>query len=312
MDRFRKILVGVQLVAKGEKVSLASQKAVEQAIWVARHWQGEVTLLHSIWKADSEDHGLSRIEVMDERVPEAGRRALQDLIERCTTAGVGCQLKLVSERAWLSIIQSALRHDADLVIVGKRERDKGERRLGSTAFKLLRKCPCPVWAVRPEHDLAHKLVLAATDLSSVGDWAVRWAAQLASVGEGEMHVVHAYRIPTELSAAASDLSEEEYATRIDAIRSNAQQLIQAPLEGLEMSSEPVLHIGRNKGSVAIREAVEHLQPDLLVMGTITRGGIPGFLVGTTAEQLLGQLDCSVLGVKPADFISPVAIEQLSD
>jgi universal stress protein E len=42
-----------------------------------------------------------------------------------------------------------------------------------------------------------------------------------------------------------------------------------------------------------------------VMGTISRGGIPGVLVGNTAERLLPRLDCSLLTVKPEDFVCPV-------
>ena len=308
MDRFRSILVGVELVAKGEKVSLGSQKAVEQAIWIARHWEAEVTLMHSTWSPDSGEPLPSLDSEADASLSEAGRRALQDLVERCTTAGVGCQLSFVNERAWLAIVQAVLRGEADLVIVGKRDTEQGERRIGSTVQKLLRKCPCPVWAVRAEHDLAHKLVLAATDLSPVGDMAVRWGAQLAQVGEGAFHVVHAYRIPPALQQAAADLSEEEYGEEVDRLRTSIQAHILRPIEDIELGSEPVLHIGRNSASIAIKEAVEHLQPDLLVMGTVSRGGIPGFLVGTTAERLLGQLNCSLLAVKPLDFISPVQLE----
>jgi len=45
------------------------------------------------------------------------------------------------------------------------------------------------------------------------------------------------------------------------------------------------------------------------MGTISRAGIAGLLVGNTAERLLDQLDCSLLTVKPGDFVSPVGLEE---
>jgi nucleotide-binding universal stress UspA family protein len=48
--------------------------------------------------------------------------------------------------------------------------------------------------------------------------------------------------------------------------------------------------------------------ELLVMGTVCRTGIPGFFIGNTAEMILGQVDCSVLTVKPKDFESPVKLE----
>jgi universal stress protein E len=57
----------------------------------------------------------------------------------------------------------------------------------------------------------------------------------------------------------------------------------------------------------IREAVNHLDPDLLVMGTISRAGLAGVLIGSTAERLLDRVDCSILAVKPEDFVSPVTL-----
>ena len=47
--------------------------------------------------------------------------------------------------------------------------------------------------------------------------------------------------------------------------------------------------------------------DLLVMGTIARTGIAGFIVGNTAERLLPRIPCSVLAIKPEGFVSPVTL-----
>jgi nucleotide-binding universal stress UspA family protein len=43
------------------------------------------------------------------------------------------------------------------------------------------------------------------------------------------------------------------------------------------------------------------------MGTIARAGIPGVITGNTAERLLPSIPCSMLAVKPADFVSPVRL-----
>jgi universal stress protein E len=43
----------------------------------------------------------------------------------------------------------------------------------------------------------------------------------------------------------------------------------------------------------------------LVMGTMSRGGIPGLLIGNTAEKVLYRANCSVLTLKPDGFKSPV-------
>ena len=53
------------------------------------------------------------------------------------------------------------------------------------------------------------------------------------------------------------------------------------------------------------EAVRRLDADLLVMGTVGRSGIPGLLIGNTAEDVLNAVDCSLLAVKPPGFVCPL-------
>ncbi|MCK7506615.1 MAG: universal stress protein [Desulfobacterales bacterium] len=47
--------------------------------------------------------------------------------------------------------------------------------------------------------------------------------------------------------------------------------------------------------------------ELIVMGTVCRTGIAGFLMGNTAEMVLQQVNCSVLTVKPDGFKTPVKL-----
>ena len=48
--------------------------------------------------------------------------------------------------------------------------------------------------------------------------------------------------------------------------------------------------------------------DLVVMGTVARTGIAGFIIGNTAERLLQRLVCSVYAVKPDGFRTPVRLD----
>ena len=44
------------------------------------------------------------------------------------------------------------------------------------------------------------------------------------------------------------------------------------------------------------------------MGTVSRTGIAGLIIGNTAETILRSVRCSVLAVKPEGFVSPVSID----
>ncbi|MEE8468967.1 MAG: universal stress protein [Planctomycetota bacterium] len=324
MRRIHKILVGIVPQARKGELTPGSRNALTQASWLAERVGAELILLHSTWSEDrpaadppGDSPGDSAGDATGdptggEAEPRLGEEAcalLDSIVDEHTARGVPCRLVVTSERPWLAITHGVLRGEADLVVVGKREEVSGEggRRLGTQAVKLLRKCPSPVWVVKPEHDLVHKLVLAATDLTPVGDLAVEHGAFVAAKHACTLHGVHAYSLPMSLQLAAGRMDEQEYEEALDQIKSTAQSHIDRVIDSCGFDGESAVHIGRNAPFLAIREAVEHLHPDLLVMGTVSQGGFAGFLVGNTAERLLDRVDCSILTVKPADFVCPLAM-----
>ena len=70
---------------------------------------------------------------------------------------------------------------------------------------------------------------------------------------------------------------------------------------------PQLHLMKGHARHVVPIKVQELDVDLIVMGTVARTGIPGFLMGNTAESILNQIDCSVLAIKPFGFVSPVSV-----
>ena len=72
--------------------------------------------------------------------------------------------------------------------------------------------------------------------------------------------------------------------------------------------EPKLHVIEGDARYVVPMTARELDVDLIVMGTVARTGIAGFFMGNTAENILTQLDCSVLTVKPPGFISPITSE----
>jgi len=48
-----------------------------------------------------------------------------------------------------------------------------------------------------------------------------------------------------------------------------------------------------------------------VMGTLHRTGLAGFFIGNTAEKVLSEVNCSVLTVKPAGFVTPVSLDDVA-
>jgi nucleotide-binding universal stress UspA family protein len=67
------------------------------------------------------------------------------------------------------------------------------------------------------------------------------------------------------------------------------------------------HVHRMKGQPEkmIPLFVRSRKIDILVMGTVARTGIFGYLMGNTAENIMHELECALLAVKPGGFVSPV-------
>lgn len=301
MKRFRKLLVGLDLTADGDRITTGSRKAAVQAQWLAAKTGAELTFLHSTYHDRFEDHQIVRL-----GPSEDGALELESLVREYSDAGVPTELVYSEERPWLAMIRRVLAGKNDLVVVAKRNESADDQRpIGSLSLKLLRKCPSPVWVVKPDHDLVHRLVIAATDLTEVGDLATEFGAYVAAAHDCDLQVLHAWQISFELQMEAAQLSDEELTARKKEIEEQAVGHIRGVLQPLGMTRNVGLHVLNDAPSRAILREVEESDPDVLVMGTLSRGGIAGFLVGNTAEKLLERVDCSLLTIKPDDFVSPV-------
>ena len=284
MDLRQNILVGVDFRAGSSELSVGSQKAARQAAWIAGQNGARVCLLHSTYP--EEGGGRSPGELKPDH-----HAALESLVGELSREVSACELAIVEGKAWREITERVLSGAVDLVVVGKRNGSgETEPRLGSVAAKLVRNCPGPVWCVRPEHDLGMRLLLAASDLTPVGAKVCASAAWIAKRHACELHLLHAY------ASQSADAS-------VDDMRQAAKEaLVRA---AAEPTLEPSTHLVKGKASAAIREAVEHLGPDLLVLGATSRGE-PGHLLGDTAERVVTRVPCSLLTFKPDDFVSPLS------
>ena len=239
------------------------------------------------------------------------------------------QAKVLIGIPFLEVIREVLRHDHDLVIKSVENQDWLDRVFGSDDMHLMRKCPCPVWLIKPQSPGAYQRILAAVDVDDAfppkelasrrqqSMHILEMASSLALSDSAELHVAHAWDAIGEQS-----LRNALAYTREDKITAYVAQVKQHRKESLDKLLREVTH---NLG----KEALDYLKPqkhlvkgwarkeipllakrikaDLVVMGTVARTGIPGFLMGNTAETILNQIDCSVLAIKPPGFVTPVTL-----
>lgn len=236
--------------------------------------------------------------------------------------GVQTDVDILFGRTFIEAIVRVLRHQHDLVIKTARGfRADPLLGFGSTDMHLLRKCPCPVWMIHPEGGLygsSHSGgIMAAVDPDpanatkhALSTMIMQLATSLSLLEERPLHVVHAWHMPAQttfinspwLRITEADL--ERYATEVrETQRSRFDSLI-AEFRPLVPSMQVQFPEGLPE-RVIPRLAREN-DVEVIVMATVGRTGVPGLIIGNVAESVLSQVDCSVLAIKPANFVSPVA------
>lgn len=300
MKKIQRILVGVEFSVDGPgerpgpdaELTAGSLQAVREAAWLCQHTGARLTLLHSTW---DDEHG--------EPGPAPAGAVLDRARTAATEAGTEAELLLVEERPWLAMVRSALRGETDMVCIGRRSTDDHPG-FGSVADKLVRNCPAPVWSVSPLSPAPPARILVATDLSPAADRATELAVAIAGMAAAEVRVLHACQVPISLQLSEGRVDRGVIDAKRRDLQSRAIQHIRGtlgPHEGVHVQ----IHVVCDSPIRAIEHDVEEHRADLVALGTVSRGGIPGFVIGNTAERLLRRIETSVLTVKPADFVCPV-------
>jgi len=303
MNRIERIVVGVDL--QHGVVGATARLAIEQAQSIAKMAGAHVTLVHSHRLDEQWNEEAGRFEAVAPDTGQAEADPLEQSARALRDAGLACDVVTSSDPPALAIVRQVLREGADLVVVGKRATHTHDgRHMGSVSMNVVRHAPCLVSVVKPGSSAHPKRIVAACDTGPVGLQVIDAAARLATLFDAELHAVHAIQFSMEVQMEGSEAEHAFVRERRDTLgRQVSEQAERAGFGG-----RVHVHAGVTTPTRAVLEVVEHLDPDIVVMGTVSRGGIPGFLVGNTAERLLGLLDRSLLVAKPDGFVCPVTLD----
>lgn len=300
MQKFRNVLVGIDVDAEG-RLAAGSKPALQQALWLATRHGARVTLVHVIaWpEAVGSVLGLQPQSAVSTRQCQVNQ-LLTSLVDSARQQGIDATGRLLFGSDWLEIITLVQQERHDLVLAGTRGRSVAGRTLfGSTCNRLLRYCPCPVWSVKNEAVIALRAVLVAHDLSDSGSAALQQGAAIAELQLAELHVLHVLELPEDQRFLAS-VTGDELSAREEA----AYQQLRKEITALGGNVPASVKVCTGSAHAAILDYLQRHPVDLLCMGTIARSGLRGLLTGNTAENVLPWIDCSLLAVKPDNFVSP--------
>jgi universal stress protein E len=314
MQPFKNILVGVDL-SQYDPTTLrpgaVAHTVIRKALWLAEKTSARLTFLSALHLTEENLPHLdpADLRLLTNTAQHNAGKILGDIVSEAQKRGIAAEGQVALGGAWLELVRQALRAKHDLVLIGTRDR-KGLGRMlfGSTAVKVVRRSPCPVWVAKPGAEPAHLNILVASDFSAVADTCVRLALQLARLTAATIHLLHIVDFPLDhiWSTGLPDAKEEAY--RRD-VRKKADEALKAQIERAGgLSAAVQTHLVDDPGGLPDEGILHFIQThgiDLLVMGTQGRSGIAGIMIGNTAERILPELGCSLLAVKPAGFVCPV-------
>ncbi len=131
------------------------------------------------------------------------------------------------------------------------------------------------------------------------------AYTIAQRDSAKLHVVAAWQLWMEDSMRrhagddAVDFIRKDHEARV---HKRLDELLQTPFAD---ANDIQLHLRQGSPASVIQSVADEIEADLIVMGTVCRTGLAGFLIGNTAETLIPDVTCSLLALKPDGFRSPV-------
>ena len=304
MRRFKKIL----FCPLGHKDNAAALRRVAA---LADHNQANLAMFGAVAAPTRLQRLLHNAE-FEQNLIEAEGAALHKRLTRyrTTTDQSDVETIVVVGDPAQSIVEQVLLSHHDLVVVTTDQNDDHPGALK----RLLRKCPCPVWVLRPTRARTQRILAAVnpdpTELD-LNTTVLELAASLAEFDACELHVVHAWELYGETTMRHSAFLRIP-PEKVDELRIKEGQHREAALNEL-MQSTTIgdhrwkTHLLHGSPGVVIPNLVPKERINMIVMGTVGRSGIAGKVMGNTAEQILDHVRCSVIAVKPAEFISPIPV-----
>jgi nucleotide-binding universal stress UspA family protein len=310
-----KILVATDFLASAEA-------ALREALWLAERCGAVVTVAHVLSDmrqamcdtpaGDRQQLVTGDIEAFERAVRRTADERLKELLAPYRQGPVEMHYETLLGVPFVEIIHAVHQERHDLVVAGTQGASGWKRfMVGSTAERLVRKCPCPVWIVKAGQERPVRTVLVPVDFSAVSSKALELAGSLAAQAGARLVVLHVVEVPAEeafdiLEPVLPQTAEADTETAAGPLHHEAGQRLR---EFARSHVDPALaaETWLSEGAAwhAIDSAARRLNVDLIVMGSLARTGIPGLLIGNTAEKVMRSCDRSLLTVKPDGFVSPI-------
>lgn len=278
----RRIMLATDLTSAGDR-------AFDRAMQLAKQWNAELTVCHVIEASALRSRGVERrvrnAESELERLVNSGK--FDRKVPRHIVVGDPADRMLEHARAI----------GCDFLVTGPAHgKILGDKLLGSTAARIVRRTTTPVLAVRRRPDGPYRTIITGMDFSDPARDALLRGFMLFPTARST--VIHAFRVAPNWSGPNADKSidvvEAAERSRVIAAAEKEMAGMLAATPDRPGPIETVLLEGAPEAVLA--DYVDNYWPDLVIAGTHGRSGWEQDMIGSVAELLLTILPCDVLAV----------------
>lgn len=299
MNNYRSILVGVDF-------SSASHHALKTAIRLGAKFNVPITALHVMDPGLAGEikaaHGFSHDDLFKHFF-----HSLKTFMEQADLNPHQVRFELEVGDPFQGIVDACRRNGIDLLIMGTHGSEHESNQVGTFAGMCIRKAPADVLLVRENTWPTFDRVLACVDYSATAAKALRAARLVAEADGSKVECFYAFRSLSAMSLEYRGFSPalaKSDSTMLDGWKKELDAFVSPIMESSKVDwKTTVLECSNVRDS--IMEYIKTSKIDLVVLGTRGKADLRTMFMGTTAEKVIIRASCSLLAVKPENFVCPV-------
>lgn len=218
---------------------------------------------------------------------------LNALLRPLASDSVSVAAEVYWNEIWFeSAVQACTRIGADLMLKSSSPDHHGSHRVSGRPDRyILRHSPCPVLLTKSVSDRPYSRVLAALALEDndrkhdvLNNHVMAQAQRISRTSGAGLDVVAALEGTPNVAQLLQISRDEDQEIVSD------EELVS---ERFGVAAERV-HMDYGPARFVITETAERINADLLVIGTVARGGVSGAVIGNTSEKVLAAVAMDVL------------------
>lgn len=298
-----------------------AQPALKRGAWLARSLQASLELFICDY-----DQYLSGERFFDGRSLDKARKQViaKDMAKLHKLAQqLGDDVPISVDARWdhplhEGIVRKVLDATPDFVVKDTHYHSALKRSIFSnTDWNLVRKCPAPLWLVKPRPLGTPTTLVASVDPVHEHDKPAALDRRILDAGReiaaaaesARLHVFHAFDPAPAYAVSADSMAfpiSAPMADITDALKKMHEEAVQDLMKSYPDIPKDNIHVVEGNVRERLDALVVEIDADLVVMGAVSRGTLERLLLGSTAEQVLDRIACDLLIIKPSNFASRLA------